>query len=57
MFPASLQGCPDLFEAAFLHIARDGAGMIEVAENLRKSLRDLATLDNPRVKDAARWVK
>ncbi len=43
----------DLLEAAFASIARDGAGMIEVATALRGALNALANSGNDRVRDAA----
>jgi uncharacterized membrane protein len=39
--------------AAFAPIARDGAGTIEVATNLRKALTDLATSGHDALESAA----
>jgi uncharacterized membrane protein len=43
-----------LLEAAFVPIARDGSGTIEVARHLRHTLADLAQSGHPEVEDAAR---
>lgn len=44
---------PDLFDDAFTTIARDGAGVVEVATRLQKTLHSLAMLGDPAVRDAA----
>lgn len=44
----------DMFDDAFTVIARDGAGLVEVAVRLQKSLAALSTLDNPELQAAAR---
>lgn len=43
----------DLFDDAFAGIARDGAGMIEVASRLQKALGTLASLNNMAIREAA----
>lgn len=43
----------DLFDDAFNAIARDGAGLLEVATRLQKALESLACLDNEAVRQAA----
>ncbi|WP_294643665.1 DUF2254 domain-containing protein [uncultured Aureimonas sp.] len=44
----------DLFDDAFLAVARDGAGIIEVGVRLQKALRTLSRLDHPDYAPAAR---
>lgn len=44
----------DMFEDAFTTIARDGAGMLEVAVKLQKAFISLATLPHPDMRDATR---
>jgi uncharacterized membrane protein len=43
----------DLFDDAFLAIARDGAGVVEVGVRLQKTLRTLSRLDHPGFRAAA----
>jgi len=43
----------DLFDDAFTALARDGAGIIEVAIRLQKAFESLASLDDPAVREAA----
>ena len=43
----------DLFDDAFTAIARDGAGIVEVAIRLQKALASLASLDDAAVREAA----
>ncbi|MEQ9617207.1 MAG: DUF2254 domain-containing protein [Phycisphaerales bacterium] len=43
----------DMFDDAFTSVARDGAGVIEVAARLQKALRSLASIDNPEIRKAA----
>ncbi len=43
----------DLFDDAFTAIARDGAGIVEVAIRLQKALESLASLDDAAVREAA----
>ncbi len=43
----------DLVDAAFMPISRDGAGMIEVAIRLQKSLAAVARAGNPALSAAA----
>lgn len=43
----------DLFDDAFNAIARDGAGLLEVATRLQKALEALASLDDVAVREAA----
>lgn len=45
----------DLFEDAFLLMARDGAGLIEIQLRLQKSLHALAQLGDDDFRDAARY--
>lgn len=45
----------DLFDEAFMRIARDGASMVEVQLHLQRSLRALATMGDDAFKDAARY--
>ena len=44
----------DLFDDAFTPIARDGAGLVEVAVRLQKTLRALSRMDAPGYAEAAR---
>lgn len=44
----------DLLEDVYTPLARDSAGMLEVAIRLHKSLATLASLSNPALRDAAR---
>ncbi len=46
--------CDDLFEDAFMLIARDGAALVEVQIHLRRSLRALEKMGNDEFKAAAR---
>tara|TARA_R110001606_G_scaffold361754_7_gene515388 strand:+ start:309090 stop:310352 length:1263 start_codon:yes stop_codon:yes gene_type:complete len=43
----------DMFDDAFTSIARDGAGMVEVAVRLQKALHSLAAIGNAETRDAA----
>lgn len=45
----------DMFDDAFTAIARDGASTIEVQLRLQKALGSLASIDDGRLKDAARY--
>lgn len=45
----------DMFDDAFTAIARDGAGMVEVAVRLQKALNSLASIGNADMRDAARY--
>ncbi len=44
----------ELFDDAFTAIARDGAGLVEVAVRLQKTLRTLSRMETPGYADAAR---
>ena len=43
----------DMFDDAFTAIARDGAGAVEVASRLQKSLKSLASIGDSAMRDAA----
>ncbi len=43
----------DLFDDAFIAVARDGAGVVEVGIRLQKALRTLSRLDHPGFAEAA----
>ncbi len=43
----------DMFDDAFVAIARDGAGVVEVAVRLQKALRTLAAIGGPSMREAA----
>ncbi len=45
----------DMFDDAFTAIARDGAGMVEVAIRLQKTLHSLASGGNPEMRAAAEY--
>jgi uncharacterized membrane protein len=45
----------DMFDDAFTAIARDGAGMVEVAIRLQKTLHSLASSGNPEMRAAAEY--
>lgn len=45
----------DMFDDAFTAIARDGAGHVEVAVRLQKALHSLASVDDPKVREAANY--
>lgn len=45
----------DLFDDAFTAIARDGAGVLEVAARLQKAFQSLASLDDSAVREAAAY--
>lgn len=44
----------DMFDDAFTAIARDGAGMVEVAVRLQKALLSLAAIDDENIQEAAK---
>jgi uncharacterized membrane protein len=45
----------DMFDDAFTAIARDGAGMVEVALRLQKTLHTLAAMGDDKMRDAAEY--
>jgi uncharacterized membrane protein len=47
----------DMFDDAFTAIARDGAGMVEVAVRLQKALQSLSSIGDPEMRAAAEYHK
>lgn len=45
----------DMFDDAFTAIARDGAGHVEVSVRLQKALFSLASVEDPKVREAANY--
>lgn len=45
----------DMFDDAFTAIARDGAGVVEVAVRLQKALHSLASIGDSKMRDAAEY--
>ncbi|MCW8091222.1 DUF2254 domain-containing protein [Alteromonas sp. ASW11-130] len=48
---------PDMFDDAFMPIARDGAGAVEVGVRLQKALSALESLNNDEIRKAASYHK